>query len=553
MRKYQNQKWSVSKNQRGATAIIVAASMFALVGIAAFVVDLGFIHVAKNELQNAADAGALAGAMALYIDTNPPEINGVDVDGDVSKSANKVAYNTAIANFSQNQSVEVVWTPGDYINNNKDDVQRGHWSFASKSFTPNNSCDLTDLWGVTNAVLDADTDFINAVRVVARRQTTPVESFFSKIFGHESFEVSAEAVGYIGFAGGDINAGELDLPLALCIDSLLVNGVYSCNIGRVINNGNDPTTSETGRWTNFSSVPDSDSTEDPNICDNIEDSVSNNDFTGMPICDDDVGINPEPINGGDELATNNGAMTVLTAIYDCFVEKHNKEPTETPWSVTLPVIECNSGPTCGIVAGVVEIIIVWVTDDKNYAETPIQMDGMRDSEGELVLDADDNPLYVAGGAPQDGSTVDSGGLDSLYAFMQTLDDYNGVEDWNKELEKEFGATWYELPLVNFFKKVIVNEEGEEEEIPFAVNEGKAAGKVRWASFIRHFNLKNVSVTVIINEDDEEEEKEVVKPAPFAKESIYFLPNCAYSELSGQTSDVNFGVLAKIPVLVSPGL
>jgi len=49
----------------------------------------------------------------------------------------------------------------------------------------------------------------------------------------------------------------------------------------------------------------------------------------------------------------------------------------------------------------------------------------------------------------------------------------------------------------------------------ALGETKAAGMVRWASFIRHFNLKNVSVTVIFNEYGDEVEKEVAKPAPIA--------------------------------------
>jgi len=80
-------------------------------------------------------------------------------------------------------------------------------------------------------------------------------------------------------------------------------------------------------------------------------------------------------------------------------------------------------------------------------------------------------------------------------------------------------------------------------------ETKAAGKVRWASFIRHLNLKNVSVTVIVNEDGDEVEKEVAKPALFAIKSIYFLPDCSAHELAGRTGGENFGVLAKIPVLV----
>jgi len=336
MRKYQNQKWSVSKNQRGATAIIVGASMFALVGFAALVVDLGNIYVARNELQNAADAGALAGARALYNATGT-EINCFDVDGDDSKSANKVAYNVATANFSQNQSAEVNWTPGSNIDNNIENVQRGHWSFGrrpedlAKGFYPKDSCALTELWNVSSDALDADEDFINAVRVVARRQATPVASFFARIFGHEGFEVSAEAVGYIGFAG-TINPKELDLPLALCEDSILVDNKYSCNIGRMINSGSNDGTNDTGRWTNFASGPD----EYPEKCETENTDAA--EFKKMEaqleeedksICDG--GLNTDFIYGGDELSTNNGEMDILATILDCF----EKVPYEKkrPWEV----------------------------------------------------------------------------------------------------------------------------------------------------------------------------------------------------------------------------
>ncbi len=526
MKKYQNRKLSVSKNQRGATAIIVGASMFALVGLAALVVDLGNIYVARNELQNAVDAGALAGAGNLYNDTGT-EIHCVDDEDSIS--ANTVAHSVATANLSQNQPVEVNWTPG----TNGVDVRRGHWSFAGKRFTPNDSCALTDLWNVTTAVLDADTDFINAVRVVARRQATPVASFFAKIFGYEGFEVSAEAVGYIGFAG-TINPEELDLPLALCIDSILVGDTYSCNIGRMINSGNNDATNDTGRWTNFASAPD----ENPDSCEQGLDSVDNSDFTkmkaqleeeGKDICDG--GLNTDIIYGGDELSTNNGEMNVLSIIYDCFV----KEPYEKkrPWQVTVPVIDCNSNSGCAIVMGAVTVTIIWITVDKNYADAPIEMEGMRYSEeegGGYVLDDDDNPLYEDWGTPSDDTIKVNSGEDSLYEFMKTLDDYSGVEDWNKELTKEFSETWFELPVDTFFD---VAEMG--------LGATKAAGKVRWASFIRHFNLKNVSVT--------EGGEEVVKPAPFAIKSIYFLPDCSSHELAGRTGGENFGVLARIPVLV----
>src|SRR5919108_792360 len=57
--------WEENRQQEGAIAIIVALSAVVLLGIAAFVIDFGYTWVTTNELQNAADAGALAGARAL--------------------------------------------------------------------------------------------------------------------------------------------------------------------------------------------------------------------------------------------------------------------------------------------------------------------------------------------------------------------------------------------------------------------------------------------------------------------------------------------------------
>jgi hypothetical protein len=53
------------KRQQGAVAIIVGLSIVILVGMLALVIDLGHLYIAKTELQNAADAAALAGAKEL--------------------------------------------------------------------------------------------------------------------------------------------------------------------------------------------------------------------------------------------------------------------------------------------------------------------------------------------------------------------------------------------------------------------------------------------------------------------------------------------------------
>ena len=115
---------------RGVTAVIVAMLLIVFFGFTALAIDIGHLYVVRNELQNAADAGALAGAENLFI-TGETQIN---------TGANQVGYDAAEANKSEKTTVEVNWTGG-----NEGDVQRGHWSFSSKTFTPNSSTALVDL------------------------------------------------------------------------------------------------------------------------------------------------------------------------------------------------------------------------------------------------------------------------------------------------------------------------------------------------------------------------------------------------------------------------
>lgn len=55
-----------SKSQKGAVSVLVALTLPVLLGAAALAVDLGYLYVVRNELQNDADAAALAGARKLY-------------------------------------------------------------------------------------------------------------------------------------------------------------------------------------------------------------------------------------------------------------------------------------------------------------------------------------------------------------------------------------------------------------------------------------------------------------------------------------------------------
>ena len=59
------------------------------------------------------------------------------------------------------------------------------------------------------------------------------------------------------------------------------------------------------------------------------------------------------------------------------------------------------------------------------------------------------------------------------------------------------------------------------------------GATRWNDFVQTFQLQNVDES----------------PAPYAKKSIYFLPDCNPHDPAGVSGGQNFGILAKIPVLV----
>jgi Flp pilus assembly protein TadG len=409
------------KNKRGAVAVIVAILLAVLIGFTALSVDVGHLYVVHNELQNAADAGALAGARVLY--------NGSGTE--INTGANDIAYNAAVANMSESLAVEVNLDAGD--------VQRGHWSFATSTFTPNDSTDVVDLFGTTTEELDLDLNFINAVRVICRRETAPAASYFARIFGYLGFIRQDKAVAYIGFAG-TLSPGEVDQPIAICEESILNDDdEYDCSVGRMINSGQNIETSNTGGWANLDTTDCSGGT--------------NSNEVNSLVCG---AGNPDPLDVGETMGTSGGeiqsAFNSLISCWEDYVDANTG--TDQLWNLSLPVISCpsNNVNPCSELKGAVNLNIVWITgagEDPSYLDVPTSH---------------------AGWVAPVGSELD------------------GVQ--------------------------------------------------RWLSFSEYFNLENV---------DGVPDDGIF--APYAKKSIYFLPDCTEHELKGVTGGQNFGVLAKIPVLV----
>lgn len=418
MRSFIRKNWLIWR-QSGVSAVIVAIALLVLVGFAALVIDLGFAYAERNRLQNAADAGALAAARKLYAD-----------DG---QSIHTREFVTAEAEAVATQNVST----GTYV------VDKGHYSFGmgslSRGFQDNNDDSLgpVTLWDVTDTQLDENPDFINAVRVTAAVNSP---SFFSRIWSYAGFQLSVDAVAYVGFAG-IVEPGALDQPIAICKEAIRIGteGGYTCGVGRMINSGSNAG-HETGGWTNFSqpcktATP---SSVKPLIC-----------ATG----------NPSNVIFGQGMGTIGGETSSYAELYDCWITHSDSNADgipDKPWTMMLAVIECpsnNVGP-CSNVVGVVELNLLWMTkQDKNqFKEVP------------------------------------------------------------RSMTRPSGGTWTCSTTATT----------------------KEAGQQCWSEFVSAFNLRDV-----LNNS----------PAIYENQTIYYLPDCKAHEPTGTTGGNNYGILAKIPVLV----
>ena len=186
------------RNQAGVTAVIVAIVMPILIGFTALAVDVGYMHVTKNELQNVADAAALAGAGYLgskYETLSREEQSKYEFAREnIVNVVNEVALENQAAkmNISINDADVIIGTWPD-----KDEGEGVIWR-------------LKAMTGSTLILPDA-------VRVIARRDGSangPILTFFARIFNIATVNVVADATAALT-GPATIDEGELKTPFAL--------------------------------------------------------------------------------------------------------------------------------------------------------------------------------------------------------------------------------------------------------------------------------------------------------------------------------------------------
>ncbi|MFH0905664.1 MAG: pilus assembly protein TadG-related protein [bacterium] len=219
------------RGNKGIVAVYVALGLVVFIGFAALAVDVGYLMVSKNELQNAADAAALAATRHLGVIYEPLSYSDqhayVCNPGDIVP----IAQATAASNKAAGQSVLVQGA----------DVVIGKWDGVAKTLTE---------------TLNQP----NAVRVNARRDTTVgtgIGTFFARIFNINEVSVTATATAALT-GSSSIKEGELNLPIGISETWFK----YSCTPGQNITFY--PTTDSCAGWTNWTDAK-NDKVSDPDL------------------------------------------------------------------------------------------------------------------------------------------------------------------------------------------------------------------------------------------------------------------------------------------------
>lgn len=295
------------RQEHGVVAVAVAVFLTSLVGITGAAVDMGMFYTGKAELQNAADAAALAAANTM-----------VTYDANDNSVAQAEQAETTASQISQaNKALSV------NLNMRNEDYTIGYWDFDTGDFDP-------DRTGPSS-----DPDDLTAVRVTLRRDdlaNTPVTTIFSRIVGLQQVNLSATSVAFLGWAGS-VPAGTVDLPIA--VHESAVDGEEGGNCGQAIQFYNNNI--QNSMWTTFF--------EDTNAC------------TLRHYLDGSAEI-PE-LKVGDMIKTSNGTIASvfneLEALYNA-----NKDASGE-WTVLLPVYADGPNTSTSEVVGFCHMTITEVT------------------------------------------------------------------------------------------------------------------------------------------------------------------------------------------------
>jgi len=186
--------------KNGAVAVLVALMIVPLIMFTAFAVDLGFLYLTKNEVQNSADAAALAGATVFFR-------NGVNPDNfDVKGGPAGTTSTCTGATITETAAC----TAAAAIGLNEDST---------------NTFDITvNIW---DNMSPAGPLHVPAVKVNLTRTFVPF--FFARVFGFLNTDISASATAIAKSQSSPLPAPLLPVALNDCV--FLDGGVWNDRVG----------------------------------------------------------------------------------------------------------------------------------------------------------------------------------------------------------------------------------------------------------------------------------------------------------------------------------
>lgn len=291
----------ILQEERGAVAVTVAILSVVLLSIAALALDISNAMVARNELQNVADASALAGARQLGLIYQALPRGTSYTTYQLTDSSVVVDAVTAVA--LQNQARQVA------ISIDTADIVLGVWNSTTRTLTPGSI-------GVTG------------VRVMARRDASangPVATWLAGIIGINQMNVTATATAALT-GTGTVAPGEANAPFGL--DELIFTNPDYCGTPIQFYPTNNPPQGCAG-WQTFLESPPNASTEKQII-------------EGLTT-DPPTYTSPEISAGATSLEYIGGnVQSVFPYLIDLFNVKKvpdESSPTGYCWNVIVPVYE----------------------------------------------------------------------------------------------------------------------------------------------------------------------------------------------------------------------
>ncbi len=193
-----NMRKNLSAVRRGVVNVWVVMTLFLMVALTGIACDCGWVVLVMTQLQSAADAAALAGALKVKTSQSDARLAAIDLGNSNTAALNPVLLASNDGNAGDG------------------DIVVGVWDFQNHTFTPS-------------------TTGPNAVKVNARREAASLNGalnlVFGPIFGASTVDVARNAVAVSGgFPGGGVLV--LD-PASQCAFSIGGNATMTVTGGAV--------------------------------------------------------------------------------------------------------------------------------------------------------------------------------------------------------------------------------------------------------------------------------------------------------------------------------